>query len=212
MGTFGYLAPEYASSGKLTEKSDVFSYGIMLLELLTGRRPANRASYDAEDCLVDWARPALSRALADGDYDKLVDERLDGDYNKTEAARVVACAAACIRHAARRRPKMSQVVESLQGEVSLETLNDGPRDGTLSSVGSMPVSDYGRSGSSSTYTVQTERIRKVALPSPEYSTEYPSPSPGFDHPSPPSSLDTNVSSSAEHVPVTNHRHRGYRQV
>ncbi|KAI5012021.1 hypothetical protein ZWY2020_024155 [Hordeum vulgare] len=160
------------------------------------------------------ARPALSRALADGDYDKLVDERLDGDYNKTEAARVAACAAACIRHAARRRPKMSQVVKSLQGEVSLETLNDGPRDGTLSSVGSMPVSDYGRSGSSSTYTVQTERIRKVALPSPEYSTEYPSPSPspspGFDHPSPPSSLDTNVSSSAEHVPVTNHRHRAGR--
>ncbi|KAE8772687.1 proline-rich receptor-like protein kinase PERK4 [Hordeum vulgare] len=172
MGTFGYLAPEYASSGKLTEKSDVFSYGIMLLELLTGRRPADRASYGAEDCLVDWARPALSRALADGDYDKLVDERLDGDYNKTEAARVVACAAACIRHAARRRPKMSQVVKALQGEVSLETLNDGPRDGTLSSVGSMPVSDYGRSGSSSTYTIQTERIRKVALPSPEYSTEH----------------------------------------
>uniref|UniRef100_A0A8I6X8N8 non-specific serine/threonine protein kinase n=2 Tax=Hordeum vulgare subsp. vulgare TaxID=112509 RepID=A0A8I6X8N8_HORVV len=202
MGTFGYLAPEYASSGKLTEKSDVFSYGVMLLELLTGRRPADRASYGAEDCLVDWARPALSRALADGDYNKLVDERLDGDYNKTEAARVVACAAACIRHAARRRPKMSQVVKALQGEVSLETLNDGPRDGTLSSVGSMPVSDYGRSGSSSTYTVQTERIRKVALPSP-----------GFDdHPSPSSSLDTNVSSSAEHVPVTNQRHRGYRQV
>ncbi|KAM0846692.1 hypothetical protein ACQ4PT_055468 [Festuca glaucescens] len=214
MGTFGYLAPEYASSGKLTEKSDVFSYGVMLLELLTGRRPADRASYGAEDCLVDWARPALSSALADGDYDGLVDERLDGDYDQMEAARVVACAAACIRHAARRRPKMSQVVKALQGDVPLETLNDAARGATLSSVRSMPGPEHGQSGSSSSYTVQMERIRKVALPSPEYSAEYAGPISGFGHPSPSpgSSVDSNVSPSSEHVPVTNQRHRGYRQV
>jgi hypothetical protein len=160
------------------------------------------------------ARPALSSALADGDYDGLVDERLDGDYDQTEAARVVACAAACIRHAARRRPRMSLVVKALQGEVPLESLNDAAaRGATLSSVSSMPGPEYGdRSGSSSTYTVQMERIRKVALPSPEYSAEYPSPISGFGHPSPESSVDSNVSSSGDHVPVTNQRHRGYRQV
>ncbi|KAF7840936.1 proline-rich receptor-like protein kinase PERK7 [Senna tora] len=59
MGTFGYLAPEYASSGKLTEKSDVFSYGIMLLELITGRRPVDTTGEYEEDSLVDWIVRAL---------------------------------------------------------------------------------------------------------------------------------------------------------
>ena len=107
---------------------------------------------------------------------------------------------------------MSQVVKALQGDVPLETLNDAARGATLSSVSSMPGPEYGPSGSSSTYTVQMERIRKVALPSPEYSAEYPSPIPGFGHPSPDSSVDSNVSSSGEPVPVTNQRHRGYQQV
>ncbi|KAG6480180.1 hypothetical protein ZIOFF_063658 [Zingiber officinale] len=98
-GTYGYLAPEYASTGQLTDKSDVYSYGVLLLELITGRRPLG---------LADWARPLLQQAMENGVYDALIDPSLEKNYSPVEAGTMVACASACLNRAAALRPSMSQ--------------------------------------------------------------------------------------------------------
>ncbi|KVH93902.1 Protein kinase, ATP binding site-containing protein [Cynara cardunculus var. scolymus] len=153
----GYLAPEYAASGKLSDKSDVFSFGVMLLELITGRRPA---------------RPLLTRAMDDGNFDAIADSRLQRDYNHSEMARMVSCAAACVRHSARRRPRMSQVVRALEGDVSLSDLTEGIRAGQGSAYGSHGSSDY----DTAQYNEDMVKFRKMALGTQEYaSSEYSRP-------------------------------------
>ncbi|KAJ8527943.1 hypothetical protein K7X08_015394 [Anisodus acutangulus] len=159
MGTFGYLAPEYASSGKLTEKSDVFSFGVMLLELITGRRPVDSSQSYIEDSLVDWARPLLTRALEDEKFDALVDRRLDNDYNHNDMARMVACCAACVRHSAKRRPRMTQVLRALEGDVSLSDLNEGIKPGHSTVYSSYTSSDY----DTLQYNEDMKKFRKMAL-------------------------------------------------
>ncbi|XP_050264410.1 proline-rich receptor-like protein kinase PERK1 [Quercus robur] len=124
VGTFGYLAPEYASSGKVTDKSDVYSYGVMLLELITGRLPISQAQSSTNIGLAEFARPLLSKARMVSNFDALVDPRLLGNYDLNEMTKMVACAAACVRYTACNRPPMSQIVHALEGHVSLTSLGE----------------------------------------------------------------------------------------
>ncbi|KAL9390314.1 hypothetical protein Peur_018919 [Populus x canadensis] len=129
MGTFGYLAPEYASSGKLTDRSDVFSFGVVLLELITGRKPVDASQPLGDESLVEWARPLLIHALETGEYGELVDTRLEKHYVESELFRMVETAAACVRHSAPKRPRMVQVVRALDSEGELPDLSNGMRFG-----------------------------------------------------------------------------------
>ncbi|KAH7685951.1 Non-specific serine/threonine protein kinase protein [Dioscorea alata] len=124
MGTFGYLAPEYATSGKLTDKSDVFSFGVVLLELITGRKPVF-----GDESLVEWARPLLVNALETGEYEDLVDPRLENNFVKNEMSRMIEVAAACVRHSAPKRPRMVQVLRTLDSEGDMPDLSNGVKFG-----------------------------------------------------------------------------------
>ncbi|CAI0386351.1 unnamed protein product [Linum tenue] len=123
MGTFGYLAPEYAQSGKLTDRSDVYSFGVVLLELITGRKPVDSSRPLGDESLVEWARPHLMHAMETGDLGELVDPRLEKRYVEAEMMRMIETAAACIRHSAPKRPRMMQVVRALDSDETGDLTN-----------------------------------------------------------------------------------------
>ncbi|EAZ00029.1 hypothetical protein OsI_22028 [Oryza sativa Indica Group] len=115
-GTFGYLPPEYTSHGIFNEKTDVFAYGVVLLELLTGRRAIDAKKLS----LLTWARPFLYGGGGDGDDDDddavrmMVDPALGGQYDAGQLAAVAYAAKICIQNSPELRPKMSEVTQILQ--------------------------------------------------------------------------------------------------
>ncbi|OMO56289.1 hypothetical protein CCACVL1_26651 [Corchorus capsularis] len=110
-GTFGYLAPEYFMHGIVDEKTDVFAFGVLLLEILTGRRAVD----SSRQSLVIWAKPLLES----NKVKELVDPRLEDNYDPAEMKRAMLIASMCINHLATMRPTMMRVVRLLKNE-------DGP--------------------------------------------------------------------------------------
>ncbi|ONK72617.1 uncharacterized protein A4U43_C04F21270 [Asparagus officinalis] len=117
VGTFGYLAPEYFMYGKVSNKIDVYAYGVVLLELLTGRKPICDENPKGQESLVMWATPILER----GDFRDFFDPNLEGKYDENQLRRMVLVASLCISRMAHLRPQMSQVLRLLQGEEEIES-------------------------------------------------------------------------------------------
>ncbi|GJM84667.1 hypothetical protein PR202_ga00358 [Eleusine coracana subsp. coracana] len=111
VGTIGYAAPEYIHTGRLSSKNDIWSYGVVLYELLTGRRPIDRNRPRGEQNLVDWVKPYSSDVKK---LEAVMDPRLQGNYSIKAAAKLASVANKCLVRHARYRPKMSEVLEMVQ--------------------------------------------------------------------------------------------------
>ncbi|XP_074347035.1 inactive protein kinase SELMODRAFT_444075-like isoform X1 [Apium graveolens] len=117
IGTFGYLAPEYAESGQITEKADVYSFGVVLVELVTGRKAVDLDRPRGQQCLTEWARPLLEENA----IDELVDPKLMDKYLEDEVYCMLQAASLCISRDPQSRPRMSQVIRVLEGDTIMDS-------------------------------------------------------------------------------------------
>ncbi|XP_058099255.1 serine/threonine-protein kinase PCRK1-like isoform X2 [Magnolia sinica] len=125
MGTVGYAAPEYIHTGRLTAKSDVWSFGVVLYELITGRRSVDRNLPKSEQKLLDWVKPYISDSRK---FYIIVDPRLESQYCVKSAQKLAALANRCLMKQPKSRPKMSEVVEAL-GQI-IDALYGGSQQAT----------------------------------------------------------------------------------
>lgn len=118
VGTRGYLAPEYAVHGKLTRKADIYSFGVLLIEIVCGRCNTDRRLPAEDRNLLERAwRLYEQRKLVD-----LVDTSLEGEFNATEASRYLKIGLLCTQDFPKDRPTMSTVAKMLKGEMDVNEM------------------------------------------------------------------------------------------
>jgi serine/threonine protein kinase len=110
-GSLGYLAPEYDGvSEKGSESCDVYSFGILLLELISGKKPIENIGHGVKSNIIDWTTPLLE----EGKVEEIVDPRLEGRYDEEEVIGAVQVASMCLQHSPEKRPTMLEVVNLLK--------------------------------------------------------------------------------------------------
>ncbi|KAL3631457.1 Cold-responsive protein kinase 1 [Castilleja foliolosa] len=117
-GTFGYLAPEYAIRGKLTRKADIYSFGILLLEIVSGRCNTNKRLPVEEQNLLERGWILYERDM----LIQLVDKALEGNFDTDEACRFMKIGLLCTQDKPSNRPTMSTVAKMLRGEINADEM------------------------------------------------------------------------------------------
>ncbi|KAG9453970.1 hypothetical protein H6P81_006874 [Aristolochia fimbriata] len=165
-GTMGYLAPEYALLGQLTKKADIYSFGVLILEIISGRSSSKAAWGEDMMVLLEWTWKLREedRLL------EIVDPELDG-YPEEEVLRFIKVALFCTQATSQQRPSMKLILEMLSNEIMLDektltapgvlkTSNRNSRDSGDSSHSSQGRKDKG--SSSSTFITSTN-INSIPL-------------------------------------------------
>ncbi|KDO39876.1 hypothetical protein CISIN_1g047892mg, partial [Citrus sinensis] len=116
MGTFGYVAPEYASTGMLNETSDVYSFGILIMEVISGRNPVDYSrppgEFQFQVNLFEWLKTMVTNGNAEG----VLDPRLQEKPSSRALKRALLVALRCVDPNAHKRPKMGHVIHMLEAE------------------------------------------------------------------------------------------------
>ena len=112
MGTYGYCAPEYARTGKLTPKSDIYSFGVVLLELITGRRAIDHTKkIEEERSLIAWSQSFLKDRNR---FVEMADPLMQGRFSVRSLHHVTAICAMCLQDQPIFRPQISDIVMALE--------------------------------------------------------------------------------------------------
>ncbi|KAF8693381.1 hypothetical protein HU200_038771 [Digitaria exilis] len=110
MGTFGYVAPEYAGTGMLNETSDIYSFGILIMEIISGRVPVDYNRPPGEVNLVDWLKTMVSTRNSDG----VVDPKIPKKPTSRAVKKALLVALRCVDPDASKRPKIGHVIHMLE--------------------------------------------------------------------------------------------------
>lgn len=122
LGTYGYAAPEYIATGHLYVKSDVYGFGVVLLELLTGLKVVDVNRPNGSHNLIDWAKPFLAEKRK---LKKIMDPRLENQYPPKAAFQATELVLKCLESEPKHRPSMEEVLVTLQ-EINSIKMNPTP--------------------------------------------------------------------------------------
>ncbi|WZZ03861.1 hypothetical protein YC2023_089782 [Brassica napus] len=164
------MAPEYALYGELTEKADVFSFGVVAMEIVSGKSNTKQKGSADHVWLIKWAR----KLQQTGDIMDIIDPVLEGDFNRKEAERMIKVSLVCTNSSPLLRPTMSEVVQMLEGEIEItQVLSDPGLYEHNFSISKLMGTDTHGSSSTSGLTDQTETTMKSSVSSTDLYPLYP---------------------------------------